>query len=393
MSSFLLLLGLLLIGMPSWAQDFSTLQDQASDIVAERQKVLAVEAASIAREKSELATWKQEFASRSAKLATRSIELSEVQLANLAVQARKVAMEAITLDIAAAEQNKNELAGTIHELEDQLQALAAGSGAGTADKIAESKTVLAQKRALLDLESQHIEQLTLSNKLAKERLALEEEWGAVLRDTYQNQQEKARQQTLDELQEQLTAERNQWQSAVTDFKLELGKLMDDPYVSKAERDLMKTQLLEAEESIFLIEVREKLAQARIQFEEIDIGTDASLTEPRLAKSRSDKLNLLRNQLKPLLELLGTKDGLMDQRLEVNQRREELDKESSSIYRNITSIIHQLKGKTGNLASELKALRIEIKEQVTLIDSAYLEMKKRDLTLRHQLPRTSMNGSP
>ena len=387
MSGLLLLLVLLLTGMPSRGQDLSNLQNQASDVVAERQKMLAVEAASIAREKSELATWKQEFASRSAELTSRSIELSEIQLANLAVQARKVAMEAIALDIAAAEQNRNELTDTINGLEDQLQALAADPGTGTPDKVAGLKTILAQKRSLLALASQHIEQLTLRNMQARERLALEQQWAAVLRDTYQNQQEKARQQTLEELHEQLAAEINQWQAAAKKFKLELGKIKDDPYVSRAQRDLMQTQLLEAEESIFLIEVREKLAQARIQFEEINAGTPASLTEPRLAKTRSDKLKALRNQLKTLLELLDTKGGLMDQRLEVTQRREELDKESSSIYRNITSIINQLKGKIENLAAELKALRIKVKEQVALLDSAYLEMKKRDLTLRHKLPRS------
>lgn len=382
----LLLLVLLVVALPSWGQDSSVPNEQDTDVVVARQKMLAVEESETAQERSELANWKKEFASRSAELATRTVELSEVELINLAVQARKVALEAIALDIVTANERSKEFTNSIQELEDELQVLSANSSTETSENIAKLKTALSEKRSLLDLELKYIELLAFRNKLTKERLAVAEQWMIVLRDAYQNQQEKSRQQTLDEQQKQLTIEKHRWQARAVKLKEDLGKLIDDPFVSQAERDLTKAHLLEAEESVFLVEVREKLARAKIQLEKISIDAAAPVSEPYRIKAGSEKLNSLRQQLKPLVELLSNRRSLMDQRLEVAHRREGLDKENSAAYNDIASIIKQLIGKIESLDTDLKSLRKEIRIKATLAEATYLELKKKDLTLRHKMPQ-------
>ena len=115
--------------------------------------------------------------------------------------------------------------------------------AGTAENISKVKAALAEKRSLLALELKYIEQLALRNKLAKERLALAEQWRNELRETYQSQQEKAQQQTLEELEKQLATERQKWQGAVATLREQLAQLRVTPYGSQAKQKLTEIQLL------------------------------------------------------------------------------------------------------------------------------------------------------
>ncbi len=382
---FILLLAALFIPGLLWSQTLAA-EKQTDSLVASRQKIIEEERITIAKEESDLASWKTQIATSPDELLSRSIEQAEVDQTRLAVETRKVALESIDLDISAAEQVSKELTAAAHELRNRLQLLAAAPD-GKADKavIEHTKTTLKKKQALLELEQQHIEQLNRKKQLAKDRLSLVEQWLVRLQETFQRQQETARQQTLEELGERLAEEHKLWQAKATELRTQLIKAKGNPLSLPADNELLGVRFLEAEESIFLINNRLKAAQTKTLYERVK--TDAAEGSPdlRSIKTTLGELQQLNSQLKSMAALIRSKAALLQQRLEVTNKRRLLKSVNQPQYQQMHAIFTRLIKQTSKQLDEISVFQKMVQEHTSIADANYLEQKKQGLRERHRLP--------
>ena len=379
-----LLLSLLLTGL-AWGQS-QTAEGSASDAVISRQKLLDEEAADIVKEEQELATWRIQEPNRSAELLTRRISQVEVDQAVLAAETAKVALESIQLDITAAEQNRKELAAEIQALNDKLQQLSTVKDAER-DKalIGQTKAALGVKQQLLEMELKHADQLTRRKGLSKERLALAEQWQNELREAFKSQQEKALQESLDELEKQLAEKRTDWQNKVVTYRNRANELRSKPDTAQAELDLAEVQLVEADESMFLLGNQLKLAQIKLQLEKVATVSPDQPIELSALKAKSGELTLLQSQLGSLKDLLNSKLALLKQRQEVIDRRSQLDTAHQGEDQQGHRILSRLFDEFTAQSEQTANLSESVETRDALIEAAYLQQKKKGLTARHQLP--------
>ncbi len=368
-------------------QASSSQQETNNNLVTSRTRTLNAEAAAVAEDKSELAIWKSEFNSRKAKLESNHLKTSDLEKARLEVQALKVSLKSISLDIVAAEQHRLEIEKSIQQLNDQLQSLAADPVTATAENISTTKSALAKEQSLLKLEVKHIEQLNQRNALTRERLSLAEKWWTAVRNTYQRQQEKIQQQTLGHLENQLSSERDKWQQEIIKLNIQLAQFRERSDISQAQRDQTEVQLLKAEASIFLDDIRYRLTQSQIQMELIAAQSSALAKEPRSMKLLYDKLIQLKVSLIPLNGLLKNKANLIQQRLEVMQKRKNLDVKNATIYDEINLILEDQLKAINTLSSEISSHSQKLNGEIVFREIAYRQQKKQDLTQRHHLPRS------
>ncbi|MEN8166704.1 MAG: mechanosensitive ion channel domain-containing protein [Pseudomonadota bacterium] len=388
----LFLLALLMPGL-LWSES-TTESGQVSDIVASRQKLLDEGAADLAKQEQEVTAWRVQEPNRSADLLTRTLTQIEVEQVQLAVETRKVALESIDLDIAAAAQTRKELSIAIQLLKDQIQVLTAASeSSGDKELLTKTEEVLAEKQQLLELEQKQAEQHARRKELAQERLALAEQWLRELNETFQGQQEKARQQSLEELEQELNAEQSSWQNKAIDLRSQLTQLRENPATHLARLDLLGMKLLEAEESIFLLGNRLKWAHARAQLEKITTDTVEFPLELRALKKKVTELEKMRNQLSSLGGLLNSKRTLLQQRQEVIDKRSLIDNEHQQEYRQAQTIFLQLFKRLTEQADDISRLSDRVGEHVAETESSYLEQKKEGLTERHRVPRSVSEWQP
>jgi potassium efflux system protein len=366
--------------------DPETPQGSTSDVVANRQKLLNEEAAEIAKEQQELTLWQAQAPNRAAELLTRKITQAELDQATLAAETAKVTLESIQLDMTAAEQTRKELAAAIKTLNDKLQQISTlpetERDQGLASK---TKALLAEKQRLLELEQEHADQLAKRKRLAQDRLTLTEKWRNELRESFKGQAEQAMQESLDELDKQLSEQRSVWQEKLIKYRERVNELREDPNAASAEQDFALAQLIEAEESIFLLGNQLKLAQINTQLQKSTAGASERVPELSLLKSKSDELGQLQDQLRSLADLLKSKQDLLKQRRDVIDKRKEMDSPHQQEYREVERILARLIDEYATQLRQIAELRESVSARIEVIDAAYLKHKKQGLTARHQLP--------
>ena len=345
-------------------------QNAASDAVANRQKLLDEEASEIAKESQELNVWRVQEPNRAAELLTRKVSQAEVDQATLAAETAKVTLESILLDITAAEQTRKELTAAIKTLNDKLQQIStlpeAERDQGLTDK---TKAILEEKQRLLELEQKHSDQLAQRKKLAQDRLTLTEKWRNELRESFKGQAEQALQESLDELDKQLSRQRSAWQDKLIKFRERANQLKEDPDTAPAEQDFALAQLVEAEESIFLLGNQLKLAQINTQLQKSATGSAEVAPELSQLKSKADELDQLKDQLNGLADLLKSKQGLLKQRRDVVDKRKEMDSPHQQEYREVERILARLIDEYATQLRQIAGLLESVSARIEVIDAA------------------------
>jgi potassium efflux system protein len=368
--------------------DAETVPDEASDAIANRQKQLDEEASDLAKEEQELKAWQIQEPNRTADLLSRRITQAEVDQASLAADTAKVTLESIQLDITAAQQTREELANTIQTLNDKLQQLSTLPEAERDRQVVDkTKQLLEEKQRLLGLEQKHADQLAKRKKLAQERLALAEEWRNEMRESFKGQAEKARQESLDELDKQLAKQRKDWQDKLIEYRERLNRLRQDPQIPQAKLDLAVAELVEAEESIFLLGNQLKLAQIDTQLQKTATATPDQSPDLSQLESRTEELNQLHDQIASLTALMRNKQGLLNQRRDVVDKRKELDSQHAEEYREVERILSRLIKEYTTQVRRISEQQDAVAAQISEVEAVYLEQKKQGMTARHQLPRT------
>ncbi|MEN8178249.1 MAG: mechanosensitive ion channel domain-containing protein [Pseudomonadota bacterium] len=383
-----LLIGLLFFPGYPWAEE-NPLDETLDTAIEAKQQLLQEQATEIDKIESELTAWRVQEPTRSAELLENDVEQAELDQAKLLVETRKVKLKSIGLDITAAEQRKKELEKAIQELNDRLQTLAATAETDTAS-ITITEQTIAQQRTLLNLERKHIKQLERRKKLAKQRVTQAEEWLIEIREAFLGQQESILQLSLQEMQRQVGEKRQHWEATAAALRTQLNQWSDESTAPQAQRDLLETQLLEAEESIFIESNQLTLTQFLVRLERLDAVRLEQIPDLHSLKASSEELEQLQSQLASLEALLQSKLNLLMQRQEVISKRRELDSGGSKEYVRSSDILKKLLDAFQDQAAESGQLAQLVKKRVQETDAVYLVQKKKSLTQRHRLPNTLEN---
>jgi potassium efflux system protein len=353
-----------------------------------RQKLLDDEVVATSEAQAGLTTWRSQIDARISEFSSRAIDAVELDRARLAVETEKVALDSIALDIAAVKQELKEFANAIQDLEDQLQTLAAAPATlKDSEAMARAESALAEKQVLLKLEQRHLDLLMQRRSTAREHLNLTEGWWAALRDHYQAQQEGAQQQTLEALEQRLAEERNTWQSKAAENRAKIAQGTHDDSISQSQEDMLKVLVREADESVFLIDTKLRVARARAQLEKTDFSDDAlQVFSPQRMEAFIEDLRRLGVGLEALEALLKSKADLLQQWLAVIEKRRDLTDVPVKENQRARLVLKSLTGRFSKQLDEVRNLRKTVQERQHQAQESYLERKRLGLTERHQLPR-------
>ncbi len=364
------------------------------DSISLRVEALIKEASSIAQKAADLTEQQKHLTVRLTELELRSIDQTEVELARLDVKTQNAAMKSIKLDIMTAEQQKETITTSIKNLKGHLQTLATSQQDETIkNDIVQSKTSLSNKEKLLEFELKHLSVLNDRKQLVSRRLRLKEQWLTELQKTYQNQQEQLREQNIGELEKQLSEERVSWQQKAKEYSSKLHLYNNNPASSLSKLGYNEALLLEAEDSIFLIDARLKTAKMKAKLEELTISNVKITPDINQLKIILEELKRLDVQGNALIELLNIKHRLMKQRIEVVSKQLLLDTVGKKEYLQAESIYQKLIVHIINQLDLLSMFSQNVQKQVKTIDAVYLQQKRRGFRIRHHLPNTLNEWQP
>ncbi len=377
----------------TWSQ-LTTDDTNNIDSISQRAEALTKEASSIAQKTDDLTEQKKHLATRLAELTSRSIEPTEVERARLDVETQNAAMKSIKLDLMIAEQQKETLTSSIKSLKNNLKLRAPTQQDETIkNDIVQSEVNLSNKEKLLELELQHISVLNDRKQLVSGRLRLKEQWLTELHKAYQKQQEQFREQNFEELEKQLGEERVTWQKKVREYNSKLSLSDNNPSVSQSKQAYIEALLLEAEDSIFLIDARLKTAKMQEKLGSPAISNIKITADIKQLKVILEELKRLDVQANALIELLNIKHSLMKQRIEVVSKQLSLDTAGKKKYQQAESIYQQL------IAHIIKQLNLvsmfsqNVQKQLKTINAVYVQQKRRGFRTRHHLPDTLNEWQP
>ena len=382
---FMLLIGLLCIAIGAWAEQLQ-LDETLDTAISAKEKLLQEQTAEIDKIEKELSAWRFQEPTRSAELVERKVDQAELDQAMLMVETRKVKLQSIGLDITAEEQKKKLLEKSIQDLNDRLQTLATTADKDTTNA-GKTEQTLTQTRTLLDLERKYLKQLERRQQLAKQRLSQAEQWLSELRDAFLGQQDNILQTSLQEMQRQVEEKRQHWESTATELRTQLNQLGDDSTVPQVKRDLLETELYEAEESIFIESNQLSMTEIVVRLNRVDAVKPEKLTDLRSIKASAEELQQLQTQVASLTSFLQNKLNLLLQRQDVINKRLELDKEGRQEYAKAAKILNRVEDAFKSQSKELTHLSDMLQSRVEETEAAYLEQKKKGLTERHRLPKS------
>ncbi len=360
---------------------------EPSEAVANQMQFIANEASALKNETAELESLQRQVDEQIAKLSTDTVDQVRMEQAELQLDTQKVALESVELTLKSARQTLEELTSAVAELEEKLQILTSVQrDSYDRELIADTRASLDEKRILLTLQKQRIEQLDQRGALENERYKLAERWFQAVKNTYRDQQAEARKLTLEELEKELVIQQQGWQLKANDARNYANQLRDTPEASQSAKDLVETRLVEAEESVFLINVQRKMATIRTQLDKLR-ESDNDSKSLRGLRSTTNTLETMGAQLGSIKLLLDSKADLALQRRQVILKGLDLERDNRKEYREVYSIFNGLIGRFEQQKTALKTLASAVEEERERIRSIYLERKKRGLSERHQLPRT------
>jgi len=383
-----LLLGLLILLAPAFTLAQQDGVDLAtSELMINRQQLLENETNATANDEAELAASRHQLQERIAELASRPVDQTELEQAGLALDTAKVTQESVELTIKLSQQWRKDIAADIQRLEEQLQLLAAAREGIDKPRVQKHQAMLNEKQALLKLSERRQELLERRRQLAKERTQLAERRLETIKEAYRNQQEQARKLSLEDQEKQLIGEMQGWQEKAVEQRAALNRLREDPAVSASVRDVAEAQLVQAEESLFLVGIDLRYVRMQSQLDKFGAVAKDEISDIRELKSFSSQLKNMKSQLESIQVLVNSKTNLVKQRREVVQKGLELESPDSKDLRQIKSVFDNLLKKFEKRSADLDSLDAKLAEQTQQWETLYLERKKRGLTERHHMPRS------
>lgn len=313
------------------------------------------------------------------------ISAARLEEVRTAQEAAEIESQSVELDQRASERTGRELAEAVEQLEKKLKELRAVSAPNAEQRQLLDKTAhaLDGKRALLELETQQQTLLDQKAGLIKEKLQLSREYRALMNDRYETALTARREEALVEMELRVKQEQQRLLALTARLNEQLGLLPEGPE-SAAERNLLQTQIKEAEESAYLLQTQLQSEKAAYTLRQ----SEKRLENPELD---ADRLAMLLTETEKLAGELRSADSLtqgklavLQQTLEVLQKRQTAAPGQQKILREQQIIARLVDQFTQQLGSLQKTVR-QAAATLERARAAHQASVKRGLTARHTLP--------
>lgn len=314
------------------------------------------------------------------------IGVARLEEARTAQEAADIELQSIELDQLASERTSRELAEAVELLEKKLKELRA-VGAPNAEQrqlLEKSRDALEGKQALLDLETQQQSLLEKKAGLIKEKLQLSREYRSLLHDRYETALTARREEALVEMELRIKQEQQRLLALSARLNEQLGALPEGSAADAAERNLLQTQIKEAEESAYLLQTQLQAEKAAYTLRQ----SEKRLDNPELEVDRLADLLLetekLAGELRSAESLTEGKLAVLHQTQEVLKKRQISAPGSQKIVRE-QQIVARL---ADQFTQQLASLQKSVQQADAILErarAAHQAGVKRGLTARHTLP--------
>jgi potassium efflux system protein len=314
------------------------------------------------------------------------ISSARLEEARTAREAAEIELQSIELDQLASEHTHKELAKAVEQLEKKLKELRAVSAPNAEQRQLLEKTARALdgKRALFELETQQQSLLDKKAGLVKEKLRLSREYRALMSDRYETAQTARREEALAEMELRVKQEQQRLLALSSRLNEQLGALREGNAADAAERNLLQTQIKEAEESAYLLQTQLQTEQAAYTLRQ----TERRLENPELDADRLATLltetEKLAGELRSADSLTQGKLAVLQQMLEVLQKRQAAAPGQMKILKEQQIIARLADQFTQQIAGLQKTVR-QADEALDHARAVHEASVKRGLTARHRLP--------
>jgi potassium efflux system protein len=318
----------------------------------------------------------------------RPVDAAMVDEARLALDSARVQQESARLDAVAAERRVSDLQGSIQRQDDQLKSLRSGGGgdqspATREEAIATAEAALRNLQNQLALQRQQLDNLNQRADLARQRQTLAEEWYSLLQERYLSQQERSRKQALEDFEQRLAKAQEEQMARANKLREQLRQLPAEG--KESERLLLEGQIQEVEEGVYLLQLQLKGERLRTLVGNLEQALpDLDVSGEVLDTARTD-LGARLGELRTALDLARRKQSLLQQQIQVLEKRQALSPEIQKQVERERQLLDQLAQRFDTQIKQLEPLLEQAQGRFDAIDAAYRESVKRGLTVRHRLP--------
>jgi potassium efflux system protein len=364
--------------------------------LAERRRALQEERQALDRAQAELQKKRDEFQQQRSSLDASKVTAPVLEQARLDFEAARVQLESAKLDLQAEQRVIEDLEGSIRDLESQIKSLKGAApppeqGLAREKDLTQQQDALAQKKALLDLEQQHLTSLQVAQQIARDRLSLADERYRTLQTVYLTGQEQSRREALEDLRTRLQKEQQAWAAKAVDLRAQAEAVKADDPTAESRRRLLQTRADDAEERGRLAQLRITLAQGRSTLNSLEAMRLSPDTPTQTLKTALDQLRGLIDDFTSTQSLLKRKTAVLRQEEEVVAKREKptdaVRKNNADEGRILASLVADLE----EAATEIGPVVNAAQEKYSEVKLAYDESFRRGLFARRTLVPRDVEG--
>jgi potassium-dependent mechanosensitive channel len=363
---------------------------QPADPFTARRQALEEDRAAIERVRQELRVLSEELPRRLADL--RVGQLTEIMLEQARVDAdsARLRREDLQLEIANTERRIRETEQEIRDLDGRQQLLRAQAAADTeaparAEQLERTAQILARRRAELDLERLHLDNLRTRSELAAARLTLTGQILARAEEIYRLQQERS----LREAQEDLEKRLRQQQQAHLDRAAELAQRLERERDTSPEvrLRLLETGIQSAEEQAKLIQLDIRLTQVANDLARLETLGEEPATPPKELHEALPQIRQLQSELATHAALLQRKIALLDQQKRVIERREPNGRADTQVIAEETRTVSELQDELRQRRERIEGMVDEVERIHAKLEASYNASLRKNMLDRRPLPAT------
>lgn len=225
----------------------------------------------------------------------------------------------LNLELKESVQTIDRIKAEINGLEAKLQnaKLALSESPNNNGLVTELSANLAYQHSILKLEQSRHDVLSRSIQFAEQNLVKEVAYRDKLRANYQLQQQQGQRRDLEQLAEHLQLEQKKWLDKLTVYNQQLQLLTNDDVVKEKQKQLLETQILEAEERSSINHFNLILAQLSNQMEILNKSLAIIQSVNQLNSTNAQVESALR-RITSVTSLVKAKIKALQQRLTLEQ---------------------------------------------------------------------------
>ena len=380
----ILTLALLLLSV-AWTTATAHLSDVATDPIAVLQRSIQDEKKDLRKLDTEIQLLQEKQRLWSAQSITSKSLGADLEQARLALESVQVDLQSSQLDQTSAQHQIDKLQSTITELQHQISNLKNSPEQITPALEAKLTEQLKQQQSLLALKQQYLDILNDRIRLLQRKVALSRQWLNTLQQAAQRQQEDRLKENLADLENRLQMEIQQKQAKVNDLQQQLDAFVRGGTITQPKRQDLTHRIQVLNEYISLINGKQKLAADQTELEAITLDQINQAAPDTLSEWKT-RLDDLRQRITPAIKLVDGKIKLLNQQLQLLEKRHSLQGLPLAVYNRQRNDLNQLIEQYQRQKASLQQLQKEVKTRSAVIDKTFQQNLNRSLTARQPLPK-------